>query len=452
MTHDTFDQLRLPPQNLDAERGVLGSVCLLPAALDDIHWLPPDAFYSDAHQEIYRALQQMRKAGTAIDIVTMVEALQKGEKLEGVGGAAYLAEVLDAVPHAAHVRYYAKIVHHRFLQRKMIYAATEILQSAYNGTVDETDLQEFLSDSEKKIMAVRGSVHTNAGHEIGHVLQQGLTELESRISEEGSGLSTGFEDLDMQLGFLQPSELVILAARPSMGKTALVCNIAERTARQGNRVLFFSLEQSDVELTNRMLSAESQVDGQMMRIGNLGEIEMDRLVTAASKLSGLPIRIFDDPVVTMAWMAAECRREHARSPVGLVIVDYLQLIEPEDRRVQRDGQIEVISRQLKQLAKELKAPVLALSQLNRAVENRNVKRPQLSDLRGSGAIEQDADIVIFLHRQDYYDPEDRPGEAEVIVEKARGSATGIVRLTWRKELLRFENMSAYSDTPFLRSV
>jgi replicative DNA helicase len=275
--------------------------------------------------------------------------------------------------------------------------------------------------------------------------------IDERLRKTGdvTGITTGFRDLDEQTTGFQATELIILAARPSMGKTALVCNIAEAVARKsGKGVLLFSLEQSNLELAERFLAITAKINGHDLRAGNLSEDQHMQLVKASDDLARLPLFIDDKPGRTMTQVAALARRLHRRSALGIIIIDYLQLIEPEDKNAPREQQIAGISRRLKFLAKELRVPVVALAQLNRGVELREDKRPRLADLRESGAIEQDADMVMFLHRPDAYDPEDRPGEAEIIVAKHRSGPTGIIRLTWRKEFMRFENYSPMSDQDF----
>ncbi|MCA9061936.1 MAG: replicative DNA helicase [Planctomycetaceae bacterium] len=445
-----IDGVRLPPQNLDAERGVLGSVLLLNEAIDEIgEWLRAEHFYSDPHQKIYKAIHDLYENGVrGIDAVTLAEELMRRNEFDGVGGAAYLAEILEAVPHAAHVRYYANIVRQKWMQRTLIYACTDILADAYEGS-DEVD--DLLQRAERKIFSILEE-QDNAGKiAIGDILLDAFNRIDERLQKTGdvTGTTTGFTDLDKQTTGLQPTELVILAARPSMGKTAFVCNVADAIARKGGKgVLLFSLEQSNLELAERFLAISARVNGHDLRAGNLSDEQHDRLVRASDELSRLPLFIDDKPGRTMTEVAAVSRRLHRRDPLGVIIIDYLQLIEPEDKHTPREQQIAQISRRLKFLAKELRVPVIALSQLNRGVELREDKRPRLADLRESGAIEQDADMVMFLHRPDAYDPEDRPGEAEIVVAKHRSGPTGIVRLTWRKEYMRFENYSPMTDDDF----
>ncbi len=443
------DKFRIPPQNLDAERGVLGSIMLLNEAIDDVgEVLKPDHFYSDAHQKIYTAIRDLYENNVrGIDGITLANELKRRGELEDVGGGPYIAEILDTVPHAAHVRYYSNIVREKWLQRSLIYGCTEILSESYELT---TDIEDLLQSAERRIFGIVEQQEGAGNIAIGDILMDAFDRIEERINTEGdvSGTTTGFADLDAQTTGLQPTELVILAARPSMGKTAFVCNVAEAVARDLKGVLLFSLEQSNLELAERFLCLTAKVNGHDLRAGNLTAEDRDKLMMASDELSRLPLYIDDKPGRTMGQIAALARRLHRKSPLGVIIIDYLQLVEPDDKNSPREQQIAGISRRLKFLAKELRVPVIALAQLNRGVELREDKRPRLADLRESGAIEQDADMVMFLHRPDAYDPEDRPGEAEIVVAKHRSGPTGIVRLTWRKEFMRFENYAPMPDTDF----
>ncbi len=444
------DRLRLPPQNLDAERGVLGSILLMNEAIDEVgESLKAEHFYSDAHQKMYSAIHRLYENGIrGIDAITLAEELVRSGHYEDVGGAGYLAQILEAVPHAAHVRYYATIVREKWMQRSLIYACTEILSESYEAS---DDVEGLLQSAERRIFSILESQGDTGSFAIADILLEAFARLEERQSKAGdvTGITSGFTDLDRQTTGFQPTELIILAARPSMGKTALVCNIAEAVARKsGKGVLLFSLEQSNLELAERFLSITARIDGHAIRAGTLTDAQHDAMVQASDDLSKLPLFIDDKPARTMTQMAAIARRQHRKSPLGVIIIDYLQLIEPDDKSSPREQQIAQISRRLKFLAKELKIPVIALAQLNRGVELREDKRPRLADLRESGSIEQDADMVMFLHRPDAYDPEDRPGEAEIIVAKHRSGPTGLIRLTWRKEYMRFENYSPMADNDF----
>ncbi len=437
-------QGKLPPQNLVAEQSVLGSILLHNESLDEVaDFLQATHFYSEKHQLIYGAIYRMSEAGVrGIDAVTLSEELDARQQLADVGGVPYILEILAAVPHAAHVKYYAEIVRDKWIQRSLTNVCTEVLKECYDGSTDTADI---LTLAEKGVFGILEQQESGAKISLDDILLDTMDRINTRIGKEGSisGLPTGFTDLDRQTNGFQPAELVIVAARPSMGKTAFVCNLAEWVAGPAEcGVLIFSLEQSKLEIAERFLCIRARLDGHRLRKGLLDEPERNALLQAANELSSLPMFIDDSPGRTVGQISAITRRLKRRNNIGLVIIDYLQLIEPEDKKSNREQQIAQITRRLKGIAKENSLPVIALSQLNRGVELREDKRPRLADLRESGAIEQDADIVMFLHRPDAYDPSDRPGEAEIIVAKHRSGPTGIVTLRWRKESMRFEDYSA----------
>ena len=441
-----FAGAHLPPQNLVAERSVLGSVLLENHAIDEVaDILKADHFYSDVHSIIYAAIVKLNEATTKVDAVTLAEELDKRNQLDDVGGVPYILEILEAVPHAAHAKYYAEIVRDKWIQRTLTNVCTEVLRDCYEGADDTADV---LQKAERGIFDILENQEINQKMSMDDIMMETLDRINSRLGKDGSisGLPTGFTDLDRQTNGFQPAELVILAARPSMGKTALVCNIAEWCAGAGETAtLIFSLEQSKLELAERFLCIRAKLDGHRLRKGQLEPDERHALLEASSELSRLPLFIDDQPGRTVGQISAICRRLKRRNQLGLVIIDYLQLIEPEDKRANREQQIAQITRRLKGIAKENKLPLIALSQLNRGVELREDKRPRLADLRESGAIEQDADIVMFLHRPDAYNPEDQPGLAEVIVAKHRSGPTGIIKLQWRKESMRFDDYDAMGD-------
>ncbi|MEC7557917.1 MAG: replicative DNA helicase [Planctomycetota bacterium] len=444
-TTSGFD--RLPPQNLEAERGVLGSVLLMNEVLDEVvEVLAADHFYTDGHRKIFSAIRRLYDNGTqAIDPLTLAEELDRHSQLDDIGGASYLEQVLESVPHAAHARYYAGIVREKWVQRQLIFACNEILSECYDGSNDPDDV---LSAAEQRIFRILDDQGEPRKIEIKDILLDAFDRINERMENDEviSGIPTGFPDLDQRLNGLQPSELVVLAARPSMGKTALVCNLAEGVAMEaGQGVLLFSLEQSNLELAERLLCIRSQVNSHRLRSGTLDDDERKLLVHASAELSEAPLFLDDQPGRTIAQITAVARRLQRRNGVRVVIIDYLQLIEPEDKSSPREQQIALITRRLKALAKELSVPVIALAQLNRGVEHREDKRPRLSDLRESGAIEQDADVVMFLHRPEHYNPEDRPGEADVIIAKNRNGPTDSVTLTWIKESMRFTNFSRLDE-------
>lgn len=440
--------LNTPPQNLEAERGVLGSILLVNDVLDEVSdLLHPDQFYLDAHRRIYRAIVDLRDTGVdGFDPVIVAEALDKRNELAEIGGVEYIERVLASVPHAAHAKYYATIVRDKSMLRQLIYACTDILKDSYD---DSRDSEEILTHAEQTIFQILEQQEGLQKLEIKDILLDTFDRLNERLENRGeiSGLGTGFVDLDRMTNGLQRSELIILAARPSMGKTALVVNLAEAVAEQSKTgVIIFSLEQSKLELAERFLCIRAKLQVHKLRKGDLNEDERDLLLRVSSELSELPLFIDDQPGRTISQIGAISRRLKRKHSVGMVIIDYLQLIEPEDKRAPREQQIAQITRRLKFLAKELQVPVMALAQLNRGVEQREDKRPRLADLRESGAIEQDADIVMFLHRPEMYDPADRPGEAELIIAKHRSGPTGICPLSFSKESMRFQN-SALIEPP-----
>ena len=438
--------IRLPPQNLTAEQSVLGCLLLENTAMDEVaDVLHADHFYSDIHQIIYATIGRMRENGKPVDVVTMADELNERNQLADIGGVIYLSEILEAVPHAAHVKHYADIVRDKWIQRSLTNVCTDILKDCYEGSDDTADV---LKRAEQGIFGIFEQQETASKISMEEIMHETLARIDVRMSREGSisGLSTGFVDLDRQTNGFQPAELVIVAARPSMGKTAFVCNMAEWVAGSGETAtVIFSLEQSKLELAERFLCIRAKLDGHRLRKGLLEPAERHALFEASSELSKIPLFIDDSPGRTVAQISAICRRLKRRNNLGLVIIDYLQLIEPEDKRANREQQIAQITRRLKGIAKENSLPVIALSQLNRGVELRDDKRPRLADLRESGAIEQDADIVMFLHRPDAYNPEDRPGLAEIIVAKHRSGPTGIVSLQWRKESMRFDSYEGGID-------
>lgn len=432
---------KLPPQDLHAEKGLLASIMLENHVLDDVaDLLHAEHFYLEAHRKIYLAIMHLHESGThGFDPVTVSHALEKQKALQEIGGDEYLEEIIASVPHAAHAKYYAQIVRDKAIQRRLIFTCTDILRDAYDGAHSTEDL---LDTAEQGVFQILEQQETSQKIEIKDILLDTFDRINQRLELRGaiSGLATGFRDLDNKTNGLQPTELVILAARPSMGKTAFVLNVAEAVAdRSQAGVVIFSLEQSKLELAERFLCIRGRLDMHKLRKGDLDENERDLLLRVSSELSELPLYIDDQAGRSMSQIGAICRRLKRKSDIRMVIIDYLQLIEPEDKKAPREQQIAQITRRLKFLAKELSVPVMALAQLNRGVELREDKRPRLADLRESGAIEQDADIVMFLHRPEMYDPADSPGKAEVIVAKHRNGPTGIVELGFEKQHMRFQD-------------
>lgn len=433
---------KVPPQDLEAEKSVLGSLLFSSEAFDEvIQHIQSRCFYANAHRQIFQCIHDMYEKGVrAIDVITLAHELQKQGNFEEIGGAAYLNDIMGSVPHAAHAEYYAKIVRDTWLQRSLIEACTDSLREAFHGT---DDVEEILARAEKRVFGIVEQQENIDKIAIQDILDLTFQRIFERMDQEGSvsGLHTGFNGLDDYTSGFQPSELIVLAARPSMGKTALVCNFAMAVAKANRGVLLFSLEQSKLELAERLLCIQAKVSGHKLRQGELDEFEQSMLMEASNEMRQYHIFIDDQAGRTMSQIAAIARRLKRRSTLDIVIIDYLQLIESEDKNMPREQQISSITRRLKFLAKDLDIPVIALAQLNRGVEQREDKRPRLSDLRESGAIEQDADIIMFLHRPEAYDPEDRPGEADLIIGKNRHGPIGTVELTWLREMLKFGDKS-----------
>jgi replicative DNA helicase len=450
---DPFD--RQLPQSIEAERAVLGSILLLPEVFDEVALvIRAGDFYDDANRTIYQHLLEMHDSGERIDPMLLVERLKKADAYESIGGAAYLAEIGRQVPTAAHAEYYARIIADKSVLRSLIHAGLDIQQSAYDPAADT---RSVLGKAEERVFAILNKGASGQVLPISEVLQESLTRIDARMDQQHAfgGVETGFVDFDQMTGGLQKSELVILAARPSMGKTALAMNMAEYAALNGTPVLFVSLEMSAIELGDRLLCSVARVNGNRLRNGTITHDERRKLVNAAAQVSRAPLYIDDAPARTMTEIAANARRLKRRrdAGLGLIVVDYLQLIDPDNPRDPRQEQVAKISRRLKALARELEVPVLCLGQLNRQVEATSSNKPQLSHLRESGAIEQDADVVMFVHREEYYmtNEEDREqvrGQADLLVRKQRNGPTGDVKLTWNHEFTRFDNYAAPAYAEF----
>lgn len=448
----------LPPQNIDAEKAVLGSIFLSTDALvESMEFLEPDDFYKHSHQIIYKDMVELNDRDEAIDVVTITNILTEQKNLEDVGGMEYIADLAGSVPTAANVTYYAKIVKDKAILRRLIQTATNIVTSSYNT---DDDVTTVLDDAERDIMNVAENRTMSGFKPIKEVLNNAFNEID-RLSQEGdavTGLSTGYPELDKITTGLHSDELIILAARPAVGKTAFALNLAQNVGTKTDKtVAIFSLEMSAESLVNRMLCAEGSIDANHLRTGQLTEDEWQNLVVAMGSLSRANIYMDDTAGIKMSEIRAKCRRlAKETGNLGLVVVDYLQLIEGSNAE-NRQQEVSGISRQLKKLAKELHVPVIALSQLSRGVEQRQDKRPVLSDIRESGSIEQDADIVAFLYRDDYYrdeedddsddsgsegeDDENNVGEVEVIIEKNRSGPRGTVKLLFVKSYNKFSSIS-----------
>ena len=444
---------RLPPQNLDAEKAVLGSLLLDSGMCDDVIMiLRADDFYSNVHQKLFGHIVAMHDEGSRIDTVLMVERLKQAGDFEAIGGEQYLAEVLQTVAVPAHAAYYARIVRDKATLRSLIHASTEILRDAYDPTFEP---REMIGRAEEKIFALHDSRSSDQLASMHDVLVEAFEHIDKRM-EEGSatGTPTGFVDLDNMTGGLHESELVILAARPSMGKTALATNIADHVTVESNQcALFVSLEMARLELAQRMLCARGEINGKKFRGNYLSGEDRDKLVEASAKLSKAPLYIDDTPSRTVTEIAAAARRLKRRQGLSLIVIDYLQLIEPDNAKDPRQEQVAKIARRLKGLARELRVPILCLAQLNRQAEATKDNRPRLSHLRESGAIEQDADVVMFVHREEYYHTKEEAreqnlvGQAELIVAKQRNGPTGEVKVHWFQDFTRFKNAAqkAYDE-------
>ena len=441
---------RRAPWSEDAERAVIAAMLMdQDALLRATEHVDDTMFYREGHRRIFRAMVTISERGEVVDPLTLVEELNRRGELEAAGGKDYIGFLLDAVPTAANVEYHARIVQEKAILRGVIETCTSLVTEAYEGKLLAAEL---LDEAEQRVFQLSQARGTDGFMRIKQLMWPTMERIEAlqRGGRSVTGVPSGFSELDEMTSGFQPSDLIIVAARPSMGKTALVLNIAQHVAIEENTpVAVFSLEMSKESLVQRMLTAEARVDSQMLRKGKLRDDEYPRIAKAAGILSSAPIWIDDTPGVSLLEMRSKARRLKAETDVGLVIVDYLQLMTGPSGTENRQQEISMISRSLKALAKELHVPVLALSQLSRAPEQRTGegKRPQLSDLRESGAIEQDADLVMFIYRPEVYEgPQDKDGNplegrAEIIVGKQRNGPTGTVNLYFHKSYTRFENYS-----------
>ncbi|MBE0467253.1 MAG: replicative DNA helicase [Candidatus Desulforudis sp.] len=432
---------RLPPQSIDAEQAVLGAMFLEPEAIFRVmDIVRPEDFYQHGHRMIYETAVTLQDEGEPVDLLTVTERLRKNGILEKIGGAAYVASLVELVPTAANVEYYARLIEEKALLRTLISVASRISEMGY----DERETAQRLVDQAEQMILDLGARRGKAAFaSLRELLALAWAKIEESYRNKGriAGVSTGFTDLDRLLSGMQASDLLILAARPSMGKTALALNIAHYVAEKQNPVLVFSLEMGKEQLVNRLLCAEARVDQYRLRTGNLRDEDWERLAGAKTRLQDMPLFIDDAAGASLRDIRARAKRMQAENGLALVIIDYVQLMQPNRRAENRQQEIAQISRGLKELAKDLDVPVLALSQLSRAVEQREKKRPQMSDLRESGSLEQDADVVMFIYREDYYRLDtDRKGIAEIIVAKQRNGPVGTVELGFFKESPRFVNL------------
>ncbi|MHB8171666.1 MAG: replicative DNA helicase [Thermincolia bacterium] len=433
---------RVPPQNLDAEQSVLGSMMIdSEAVMKAMETLRPDDFYRDAHKVIFEAILDLSDRSEPIDIITVSEELRQKNALEKVGGVAYVASLANIVPSAANIEYYARIVEEKSLLRNLISASSRIAAMGYEG---EEEVEELIDQAERMIFQVAQRKSNKSFVTMHEILMETFDKIEYLYANKGdvTGVPTGFVDLDRMTSGFQPSDLIIVAARPAMGKTSLVLNIAQNTAiKFKTPVALFSLEMSKEQLVQRMLCSEAMIDQHRLRTGKLLEGDWQKLSNAVGPLSKAPIFIDDSVGISIMELRAKCRRLKSEHGLGMIVIDYLQLMQSGRRSESRQQEISEISRSLKALARELSVPVVALSQLSRAVEQSADKKPNLSHLRESGAIEQDADIVSFIYRDEYYNPEsEEKGIAEIIIAKHRNGPVGSVKLGFLSEFTKFVNL------------
>jgi len=437
-------QEKIPPQNLEAEISVLGSMMLEKEAIPKVlEILDENDFYKNAHREIYRAILALYDRGEPVDLVTLANELKKGGDLERIGGAIYLTSLLDSVPTAANVEHYARIVREKARLRSLIEVSTRIVQMGY----EEEDAQKTIDKASSMLYSIIGPKEGRGFLSMKQLVKDSFEYIETLYhrKEYVTGLSTGFIEFDKLTSGLQPSDLIVIAGRPSMGKSSFCMNIAAHVAIEEKKpVGVFSLEMSRDHLVQRMLCSEARVEMNKLRTGFLGAADWPKLTTAASRLSEAPIFIDDTPGPNVLEVRAKSRRLKTDYNIALIVIDYLQLMSSYEKMESRQQEISEISRSLKSLARELEVPVIAVSQLSRAPETRKEDfRPRLSDLRESGAIEQDADLVAFIFREEYYHPDkkDVQGKAEIIIGKQRNGPVGTVELAWLGAFTRFENLA-----------
>ena len=439
---------KIPPHDIEAEQAVLGSMLTdQDAVIDAIEALKPEDFYRDDNKYVYEAIVNLYNRGEPIDIITVKSELTAIQKFEAIGGIEYLATLPDKVPLVANSGKYIKIVEEKALLRKLIKATDEIQSLSYEQS-EETD--NIMEHAEKKIFDIMQGKSQKGYSTLKEVLVESFAEIEKLYNQKEpiTGIPTGFSDLDNKTAGLHNSDLILVAARPAMGKSAFALNIATNAAINANvPVVIFNLEMSKSQLVNRMICSEAMVDSNKIRTGKMDEEDWVKLATALGPLSEAPVYIDDTPGISITEIRAKCRKLKLEKNIGLIVIDYLQLIQGSGKRnASREQEISEISRSLKILAKELDVPVIALSQLSRAAEQRQDHKPMLSDLRESGAIEQDADIVMFLYRDDYYNPDsEKKNIAEVILAKHRAGSTGSIDLLWMGNYTKFANLDKYRE-------
>src|SRR5690625_4672922 len=433
---------RIPPHNIEAEQAVIGAIFLEPDAFSTAsERIGPTDFYRASHEVIFEAMYELFEKGEPIDVVTVTTMLSNSKKLDIAGGVTYLTDLAGSVPTAANIDYYSQIVEEKALLRRLITTATDIVTSTF---AREDNVEEVLDEAERSILEVSGRKNVNAFKPIKDVLINVYDNIEQlhHAKDDVTGIPTGFRDLDGMTAGFQKNDLIIIAARPSVGKTAFALNIAQNVAiNTDENVAIFSLEMGAEQLVQRMLCAEGNIDSQRLRTGKLEQEDWGKLTMAMGSLSHAGIYIDDSPGIRVTDIRSKCRRLKQEHGLGMIIIDYLQLIQgSENSKENRQQEVSEISRSLKSLARELEVPLIALSQLSRGVESRQDKRPMMSDLRESGSIEQDADIVGFLYRDDYYDSESEQQNIEIILAKQRNGPTGTVELAFVKEFNKFVDL------------
>jgi len=435
---------KLPPQNIEAEQSVLGGILIENEAINKVmEILSAEDFYRDAHRKIFYAMINLSERDEPADLITLTNELRKINQLDSVGGASYITSLIDSVPTAANIEYYAKIIKEKALLRKLIETSTEIITQSYQ---DRGEVEEFLDEAERAFFQISEYRVRPSFYPIRYIVKESFKTIEKLFEKKElvTGVPSGFKDLDQKTAGFQRSDLIIVAGRPSMGKTAFCLNLAEYAAIEKRiPVAIFSLEMSKEQLVIRMLCSEAHVEGNRLRTGFLNESDWPRLTLAAGNLSDAPIFIDDSAALSVLELRAKARRLNAEHGLGLIIVDYLQLMKGRARTESRQQEISEISRSLKALAKEINIPIIAVSQLSRRTEERQGMRPQLSDLRESGAIEQDADLILFIYRDEVYNrSEDNPnrGKAEVIIGKQRNGPIGKIELAFLDKYTTFKEL------------
>ena len=431
--------MRIPPHSVEAEQSVLGSILLDKEAMISVsETLVPEDFYKEAHKVIYESMLKLYNSQSEIDLITLTDELRDQGYLDDIGGIAYITSLSTVVPTTSTIKYYVNIVKEKSISRQLISAANDIINLGYDGSAK---VEDVLENAEKKIFDISQERATNDFQPINQVISEALSMLEKLYEEKNdvTGLTTGFRDLNKKINGLQRSDLLLIAARPAMGKTAFALNLVQNAALKGDAsVAVFSLEMSKEQLVQRMIASQSTVELKKIKTGTLADNDWPRITDGMAILSGAKIHIDDTPGIKISELRSKCRKLKIEKGLDLVLIDYLQLMEGEGQNESRQQEIAKISRSLKILAKELDCPVVALSQLSRAPEQRADHRPMLSDLRESGSIEQDADIVMFLYRDEYYNPDtEKKNIGEVIVAKNRHGETGTVELVWFGGIQKF---------------